>query len=305
MKRLLFIYNPKAGKGMIHGKVSALIDIFIDHGYLPTVYPTQSRGDATHRINEWVEDFDAIVCAGGDGTLDEVVEGVLRSGRDIPIGYIPTGSTNDFAGSLGIPKDMFKAAELAVSGHALPCDIGRLHDGKHFVYVAAFGALTEVSYETDQNWKNVFGHAAYVFEAIKRLGDIKTYSLRVETDDTVIEDEFIYGMVTNSDSVGGFKGVLGQDIELADGVFEITLVKKLQSFFDIPPVLTELGKPESEGDKYYYRLKAGRIKLTSLDGEIAWTLDGEYGGSFEEIEITNEHKAISFCVAPETALIRG
>ncbi|MDD7267053.1 MAG: YegS/Rv2252/BmrU family lipid kinase [Lachnospiraceae bacterium] len=301
MKRLLFIYNPRAGKGMIHGRVSGLVNVFIDHGYLPTVYPTQKRGDAIHRLEEWAGDYDAIVCAGGDGTLDEVVEGLLHSGRDIPIGYIPTGSTNDFAGSLGIPKDIMKSAAVAVSEHTLRCDIGRLHNGNHFVYVAAFGALTEVSYETDQTWKNIFGHAAYIFEAIKRLGDIKTYRIRVETDDAVIEDEFIYGMVTNSESVGGFKGVVGADIGLSDGVFEITLVKKLQSVLDIPPVLTELGKPESVGDKYYYRFKASRIKFISRDGDIAWTLDGEYGGAFRELEIVNEHQAVSFRVTEKTA----
>ena len=225
MKKLLFLFNPHAGKAQIKNKLLQIVDIMVKGGYDVTIYPTQAREDAFRMVYDRAAEFDRIVCSGGDGTLDEAVSGMILSGNKIPLGYIPAGSTNDFANSLKIPKDMVKAAEIAISGEPFACDVGMFNE-EPFVYVAAFGIFTAVSYKTSQEWKNILGHAAYILEGVKSLTEITSYRLRVECEDAVIEDEFIYGMISNSNSVGGFKNMTGKNVLLDDGKFEVTLIRK-------------------------------------------------------------------------------
>ena len=204
MKRLLFIYNPHAGKELLKPKLADVIDIFVKAGYEVVAYPTQAYRDAYKKIKKYdSNEYDLVVCSGGDGTLDEVVTGMMKRDRDKrdPIGYIPTGTTNDFASSLHIPRGLLEAADNAVNGEVFSCDAGRFNDDI-FVYIAAFGLFTDVSYQTKQSMKNVLGHLAYVLEGAKRLFNIPSYRVKVTHDDEVIEDEFVYGMVTNSRSVG-------------------------------------------------------------------------------------------------------
>ena len=215
-KKLLFIFNSHSGKGKIRNNLVEIIDIFVKAGYETTVYTTQSQGDAVNKACEEAGNYDRIVCSGGDGTLDEVVTGVMKSDFEVPVGYIPAGSTNDFGNSLGIDKDMIHAADIAANGYKFPCDIGKFNED-YFVYVAAFGIFTEVSYATDQGLKNMLGHTAYILEGAKQLWDIPSYRMQVEYDGNVLYDEFIYGMITNSMSVGGFKGIIPGNISLNDG----------------------------------------------------------------------------------------
>ena len=170
-RKLLFVFNPHSGKGQIKNNLVDIVDIMVKAGYEVTIYTTQARADATRKVIEEAQNFDRIVCSGGDGTLDEVVTGLIQSEASTPIGYIPAGSTNDFANSLGIPKEMVKAAEVAVGNNPFPCDIGDFNSDT-FVYVAAFGLFTEVSYKTSQQLKNIFGHVAYIMEGAKHLHDI-------------------------------------------------------------------------------------------------------------------------------------
>lgn len=208
MKRLLFIYNPHAGKELLKPKISDIVDIFVKAGYEVTIYPTQSYRDAYRKVKEYnSKEYELVVCSGGDGTIDEVVSGMMtRRDRD-PVGYIPTGTTNDFANSLHIPKGLLKAADNAVNGVVFPCDIGRFNQDT-FVYIAAFGLFTDVSYETDQAMKNVLGHLAYILEGAKRIFNVPSYRIKVCHGGEEIEGEFIYGMVTNSRSVGGFRSMV-------------------------------------------------------------------------------------------------
>ena len=203
MKKMLFIYNPNAGTGKLKPKLADVLDIFTKSGYEVTVYPTQKRYDAAEKIQESGSQYDLIVCSGGDGTLDEAVTGMQLCNCKVPLGYIPAGTTNDFATSLGIPKDILEAAETAVNGTVFPCDVGMFGED-YFAYIAAFGLFTDVSYATDQNVKNVLGHMAYILEGAKRVFNIPSYKIKITHDGEVIEDEFIFGMVTNSRSVGGF-----------------------------------------------------------------------------------------------------
>ena len=293
MKKLLFIYNPNAGKGLIKPKLSDVLDIFVKAGYEVTVYPTQKYRDGYHKVRHFKEEYDLVVCSGGDGTLDEVVTGMMKRKEQIPIGYIPTGTTNDFARSLHIPKDMLKAADTAVNGIVFPCDIGKFnHD--FFVYIAAFGLFTDVSYQTKQEVKNVLGHLAYVLEGMKRLYNVPSYRIKVTHDDQVIEDEFIFGMVTNSRSIGGFRNMVGKSIVFDDGEFEVTLIKTPKNPLALQEIIAAI-LIEKIDTKHMYTFKANSLKLESLE-EIPWTLDGEFGGEHDEVMIENQRQKLKIMV---------
>ena len=293
MKRMLFVYNPHAGKGLLKQKLSEIVDIFVKAGYEVVIYPTQAYRDAYRKITEMTEDYDLVVCSGGDGTIDEVVTGMMEREHKIPVGYIPTGTTNDFANSLKIPKDFLAAADNAVHGSAFPCDIGQFNDDV-FVYIAAFGLFTDVSYETKQEIKNVLGHLAYVLEGAKRLFNVPSYKIRITHDDEVIEHEFIYGMVTNSRSVGGFRNMIGKNVKFDDGVFEVTLIRRPKNPIELQEIIAAL-LIEQVDTKHMYSFKAKKITFESLE-EIPWTLDGEYGGSHDMVEIMNQNKAMELMV---------
>lgn len=293
MKKLLFIYNPNAGKGLIKPKLSDVLDIFVKAGYEVTVYPTQKYRDGYHKVRHFKEDYDLVVCSGGDGTLDEVVTGMMKRKEQIPIGYIPTGTTNDFARSLHIPKEMLKAADTAVNGIVFPCDIGKFNED-FFVYIAAFGLFTDVSYQTKQEVKNVLGHLAYVLEGMKRLYNVPSYRIKVTHDDEVIEDEFIFGMVTNSRSIGGFRNMVGKSIVFDDGEFEVTLIKTPKNPLALQEIIAAL-LIEQIDTKHMYTFKASRLKLESLE-EIPWTLDGEFGGEHDEVFIEDQRQKLKIMV---------
>lgn len=296
-EKLLFIYNPKAGKGQIKTHLLDIIDLFVKKGFEVTTYPTQSAGDAVRETFEKHDGFELVVCSGGDGTLDEVVTGMMQCKKKIPIGYIPAGSTNDFANSLNIPKNMSKAALVATSGRKFPCDIGSFNKDS-FVYIAAFGMFTDVSYETDQQMKNVLGHMAYLMEGMKRLAITKSFHYRVSYDGNQIEDDFIFGMVTNSISVGGFKRITGKYVELDDGVFEVTLIKLPKNPVELNTIMAALLVRDIDTDLMYC-FKTSKIVFES-DVEIAWTLDGEFGGSHKKVIIENRKQALEIMI-PDNA----
>lgn len=292
-EKLLFILNPRSGKGQIKQNLVDIVDIMVKTGYEVTVYTTQCQGDAVNKTREEAGRYDRIVCSGGDGTLDEVVTGMMQSDTKIPIGYIPAGSTNDFGNSLGIDKNMLKSAQIAATGKLFPCDIGRFNEDS-FVYVAAFGIFTEVSYQTSQEMKNVLGHAAYILEGAKQLWDIPSIRMQVEYDGNVLYDEFIYGMVTNSNSVGGFGGLISGDVLLNDGVFEVTLIRMPKNPMELSEVLAALTNIRQESDMLY-TFQTAEIKFTSNE-EVPWTLDGEYGGNHRQVKITNCARALEILV---------
>ncbi len=297
MKKLLFVYNPYAGKEALKPKLSDAIDIFVKAGYEVTVHPTQARLDAYEKVVSYEEGaYDRIVCSGGDGTIDEVVTGMMRRTDRAPIGYIPTGTVNDFASSLYIPKDILEAAENAVNGTAFSCDVGKFNQGI-FVYIAAFGLFTDVSYETKQELKNVFGHLAYLMEGAKRLLNVPSYQMKITHDEGTLEGEFFYGMVTNSRSVGGIRSMLGKDVVFDDGLFEVTLIRKPKSVLQLQEIIASL-LIEQINTEYVCTFRTKKIKFES-ETEVAWTLDGEYGGDHTEVEIENAQKALQIVVPTE------
>ena len=304
MKKLLFVYNPRAGKEMLKPRLSDVLDIFVKAGYEVTVHPTQAYRDAYYQIKEYeVGKYDLIACSGGDGTIDEVATGMMKRremGKDVvPVGYIPAGTTNDFAKSLHIPRKPLAAADNAVKGVPFPCDIGKFNDSV-FVYIAAFGIFTDVSYETDQAVKNVLGHMAYILEGAKRIFNIPSYKIKVEHDGEVIEDEFIFGMVTNSRSVGGFSNMVGKNIVFEDGLFEVTLIKTPKNPIALQEIIAAL-LIEQVDTKHMYTFKTKKITFDSVE-EIPWTLDGEFGGEQDYVEIENVQKAMEIMV-PENHVL--
>ncbi len=295
-KKLLFVFNPYSGKGQIKNKLADIVDTFVKNDYEVTIHPTQAPQDAGNLVSHKAGKYDLVVCSGGDGTLDEVVSGMMKREDKKPIGYIPAGSTNDFANSLKLPKDMVKAAKAAVSGRCFPCDVGNMND-KYFVYVAAFGLFTRVSYGTPQEWKNLLGHAAYILEGAMSLHTIKAYPMHVECNGDVIDGEFIFGMVTNSISVGGFKNMTGPNVELDDGLFEVTLIKNPRNPVELHEILRSLTNLKDDTDMIY-SCKTDEIRITAEE-DVAWTVDGEFGGDHREVLIRNEKQAVTIMVDEE------
>ncbi len=292
-KKLLFLYHADSGKGKIKNKLSDILNLFVAAGYTVTVRPTQARGDAKEYIMCHAAEYDKIVCSGGDGTLDEVVSGIVTAGHEIPIGYIPTGSTNDFASGLGISKRPLSAAQNVLYGDVFRCDMGFFNQ-RPFIYVAAFGIWTEVSYATDQKFKNAFGHMAYVLEGIRSISNIRSYNMRVVAGNTIIKDEFIYGMVSNSSTIGGYKVFPKGDVRLDDGEFEVLLVKSPRNPAELNELITSLLAQEMDPEYFYY-FKASEIEFDTPEA-VSWTLDGENGGLHKEVRIENRKQALGIYV---------
>ena len=300
MKRMYFVVNLVAGKAAISKTLGSIIDEFVREGYKVTVHTTQSGEDAVEQaVYACEQGYDMLVVAGGDGTLSQCLQGVMSCDRKIPIGYVPAGSTNDFARSLGIPSDRMKAAKAITHGKPVLCDVGGFNGG-YFSYVAAFGAFTNITYETSQKLKNVFGHAAYLAEGATQLGTIKAKPLRIEYGGNVIEDEFIVGMITNTASVGGMIKV--KDFLLDDGLFEVTLIKKPKNKAELGKTALALMKNDTT-DKNIISFRTSEITVTNLSDEpFRWTRDGEYGGNEKVNRICCHKKAVAFVIRGKSRL---
>lgn len=290
MKKMLFVFNPRSGKEQIKGQLMEILDIFTKAGYEIRVHVTQKPKDAMEVVMKLGKRADVVVCSGGDGTLNETVSGIMKLKKTPLLGYIPAGSTNDFAASLGIPKRMPRAAGEIVEGSPMAIDIGAFCDDRYFMYIAAFGAFTEVSYATSQDRKNLLGHQAYMLEGVKSLAGIKPCRMKVEWDGQVLEEDFAFGMVTNTISVGGFKGLVNQSVALDDGLFEVLLIRMPRTPVDLSNIVSYMFLRE-EPNEYVYKFKTSSIRLTSAQ-EVDWVLDGEYGGARTEVNIGNLRKRI-------------
>lgn len=291
MKEALFIYNPTSGQKIMNSYLPWIVDYLSEREYLTSIYATQRSGDARDVIMSLGGRFDEIIVGGGDGTLDEVIEAVSKLNIDPLIGYIPTGSTNDFSKSLNIPSDIEKATKVATRGYQKRIDIGQIDDN-YFVYVAAFGTIAEVSYNTGQDVKNIFGRSAYIFEGLKQtlpIVNIPTYKIEVSVDGVPIKGEFIHFMITNSVSVGGFVGITGAKVGLSDGIFELSMVRRPQSLSDINKIIFGLTN-RKENDMLV--LRQGSEFDIRTNKKVAWSLDGEYGGSTSHSKISVQQNKI-------------
>ena len=280
-QKLLFIVNPHAGKAEIRGKLLELVCLFTARGWQVELYPTQRRLDACELLTRRAGEFDLIVCCGGDGTLNETVSGLIASGARVPLGYIPAGTVNDFASSLHLSKNMLEAAQTILDGRPFSCDVGSF-GGRYFTYIAGFGAFTDVSYQTSQETKNLLGRAAYLLEAIRQLPNIQAYHICIEHDGQTLEDDFIFGMVSNATSVGGFK-MLEPGISMSDGLFEVLLVRQPPTLLKTQALISAILHQDLSSE---FLVCFRTTSLTVLAAQkVPWTLDGEYGGCPERVEI--------------------
>lgn len=342
-KKILFIFNPVSGRSQIKNNLMEILEILSGADFKVVCYATKASGDARRIVREREDDYLYIVCAGGDGTLDEVVSGMMES-RDkpfVPIGYIPAGTTNDFATNLHIPSDMRMAAEVIAHGKTFRCDLGRFNRKDYFTYVAAFGVFTGTSYQTPQELKNQLGHFAYILQGVSELGKMRAYHMHVkaieakeagnrknssydispydvfeadgrqDADNTQdvgslqnvreagraggrkkakeeiidIEDDFAFGMITNSRSIGGIPNITGPDVDLQDGLFEVTLIRLPRNPLEMSEIVMALGNTEIRTEMVT-TFKTSRITF-SCEEKIDWTRDGEYAGGHKRVTLEN------------------
>ena len=293
MKKLLYIYNPAAGRKTAKASLSDVLEVFARQGYEITVHPTQSRGDAAETARKLGPGCDRVVCCGGDGTLNETVRGVLALPEAVRpvLGYIPAGTTNDFSRTLELPKTVPELAETAGAGIPRAIDVGQAQDSL-FTYVAAFGLFTDVSYSTSQASKNLLGHFAYVLEGMGKLSNIPSYHMRVSAGGQIIEGDYIYGMVGNTVSVGGLVSLPRDKVLLDDGRFEVLLIRRPENGKDWQSILTALTTLELVEDGAVTGFAAGDITF-QCDVPAAWTVDGEFGGQQAVTQVRNLRRALT------------
>ena len=290
MKKMLFVMNPFAGTRKANRHLADILALFNRAGYTVITHMTAGPGDGSDVVERFAAQMDAIVCCGGDGTFNETINGILRSGADVPIGYIPAGSTNDFAASLHLPTDVMKAAQAVVEGRPRRYDIGRF-DRRYFSYVASFGAFTKASYATPQSIKNALGHTAYVLSGIQELSQLRNTHMRLELDDEVIEDDFLFGAISNSISVGGILTLDPKQVDMQDGNFEIFLIRAPRDLLELSECIRALQTQKYNCSVITFR-SASRVKVSSNE-EVVWTLDGERADVHGPVEIQNLHHAVS------------
>ncbi len=284
MKQLLFVYNRNAGKDRNWSLLSEIIQIFTESGYLVTAYPTQAAGDAGKVIASIAHHFDHVVVSGGDGTLNDAISGLITVTDAPTIGYIPLGSANDFSRNLSLPDTILDMATVAVHGVPRPCDLG-LFNERPFVYVAAFGAFVDVSFSTPQQTKNLFGYSAYLIESVKRLHTLRPYELTIEHDGGSFSGQFIYGMVSNTTSVGGLARFPPGNPKIDDGLLELTLISPPADVLDLEPFFRAvmLGEVPYE-NSMIQTLSTSKVNFYGEE-ELLWTLDGENGGFVKEARV--------------------
>ena len=289
MKKLLFIVNPCAGQKKVLRHLGDVIALFGREGYEVTVYMTASSGHGTELARYRSRDFHRVVCAGGDGTLNEVITGVLQAGSNVPIGYIPCGSTNDFASTLRLPGNILQAARIAATGTPVPHDVGRFGD-RYFSYVASFGAFTRTSYATPQNVKNALGNLAYWLDGISELGQLRPIHARLEYDGKTVEGDFIFGAISNSTSVGGVLTLDPRQVDLQDGLFELLLIRSPRDWTELRDLLRAIREQRYEASVITFDTFS-RLTVHQND-PTPWSLDGERAEGQTQTAVENLHHAV-------------
>ena len=290
MKTLLLIYNPHSGLQTISKNLHKIVDIYTASGWDVIAHPSQSGEDIFDTAKRLCQKVDRVVAAGGDGTLNSTINGLMAAGLQKPFGYIPCGSTNDFSHSLGIPTKLTDAAKNSVEGAPFAYDVGCMN-GRYFSYVTGFGAFTDVTYTTPQETKNALGYFAYLISGAASLPNIVPYRASFESAERSGEGEYVLGLVTNTLQVGGMKNLLPKDIALNDGLFEVILVKNPKNPLDLNKILSSVMKKDYAADCFEY-FKTAEVTFRS-EKPLAWTIDGENGGAFYETKISCIKQALS------------
>ena len=294
MKKMLFVMNPYSGMRRASKYLADIIALFNEADYEVIAHMTRGQGDAIQIVKNRAKDMDLIVCCGGDGTFNETVTGILEAGADVPVGYIPAGSTNDFAASLKLSGNAMQAAQDILDGEPTPYDVGKFGD-RYFSYVASFGAFTRASYTTPQSIKNALGHLAYLLEGIKELSSIRSEHIKIKVNGNIIEDDYIFGAICNSTSLGGVLTLNPDVVDLSDGMFEILLIKMPKNIIDLNAIIFALNNKDYSSTDMIYFCSASSAQIEA-DRTVSWTLDGEYMEGSNVISMENIHDAITLIV---------
>ena len=289
MKRMLFIMNPFAGQRRANKHLTDILLMFRQADYEILVHMTSGTGDAREAARRYAKNAELVVCCGGDGTLNETVSGIIASGVDVPVGYIPAGTTNDFASSLKLSHNPLQAAKDILEGEPVPYDVGKFGD-RYFSYVASFGAFTKSSYIVPQNIKNALGHTAYVLGGISELSQIRNEHIRMEIDGQLVEDDFLFGAICNSTSIGGILTLDPKQVDMGDGVFEVMLVRAARNLTEITECIQAVQTQKYNCSMITFRA-AKEVKIWA-SSEMPWTLDGEREEGHAEVLVRNLHHAI-------------
>ncbi len=290
-KNISLIINPKAGHLISQQRGNRIAELLQKHSCNVRLFYTERRGHAMQIVADNAKKTDIFICCGGDGTLNETVNGVMEHAPNTPIGYIPSGTTNDFASTMKLSKNLDRAVSVITSGCLFQTDIGRIKEsGRYFSYIASFGAFTSVSYQTPQETKNVFGHAAYIFDGIKSLKDIKGHRVTVYTDDGVIDGDFVFGSITNSMSVGGVMSFKKNDVCLDDGKLEVLLISMPENPQQLSDIMFQLLNQKHDG-KTVRLMHSSHIRMV-FDAPTSFTADGEFAGEYVDISVDNVQKAL-------------
>lgn len=300
-KKVLIIINPRSGTMKANKYLTEIVEIFVGDGYLPITLTTMKRGDGTEYAKKYAKDVDLIICIGGDGTFNEVAAGLVESGVRVPLGYIPGGSTNDFASSLGLAKDVIRNAKNIVEGKLHPIDLGSFN-GRTFSYIASFGAFTKASYATSQTLKNTLGHLAYILEGAKDITSLNPIHMAIEADGQLFEGDYLLGAISNSTSVGGILTLKKEYVDLSDGMFELLLIKAPKTPLDLAEILLMLRTQDFKSGSMVQFINAKEFHIKA-DESVSWTLDGEYQAGSKDIHIKNLHGAIDFVMRPKEMIV--
>ena len=295
-RKLFFVINPRSGTMKAGAHLLKMVSILSNAGFSVTVYPTKSCGDATEVVSALDNSYDTVVCCGGDGTLNEVIAGMMKNRNNYKIGYIPAGTLNEWSLGLHIPRNLVEATRRITDGRLVKLDIGTFDD-RYFGYAASFGALTEASYSANQQAKNVLGQAAYFFEGIRWLGNIKPVHLNIEYDGGSTEGDYIFGAVSNSLSVGGVIKLKESIVNLSDGLFEVALIKNPKNAIEFQALIGSI-IAQNLNDPRIELFHTSSLVVTG-ESEMNWTLDGEMATGGKRVEIKNIHQAMEFYVPDE------
>ena len=293
MEKVLLIVNPVSGKMKAKSSLLDVVTVLQKKDMSVTVGITEYRGHATEMaLKAEGQGFDKVICFGGDGTLNETITGLMKAESKLPLGYIPAGSTNDFAASMKLSNVPARAALTVCEGKSNPIDIGHFNNDRYFTYVAGFGAFTKCSYSVAQGMKNLLGHFAYVLGSVKEIASIRSYNIKVELDGKTVEGDYIFVSVTNSTSVAGIVKLNDELVDMSDGVFEVALVKKPRNIIELNKIISAITSSnfENGGIEFY---KSSKIKIVT-DQKLDWTLDGEHAVSEGDVVVENINHAITF-----------
>lgn len=290
-KRILFILNPCSGKMKSKKSLSDIIETFCNEDYEVTIKTTKAKNHAIEIARDNSDRFDMTVCCGGDGTLNEVINGIMQLDEKPIVGYIPAGTTNDFASSLNLPKNIIDATKTVIHGEQYKIDVGSFNN-RYFIYTASFGAFTECSYSAPQSVKKVFGHFAYIMESVKDIQNLSRIHMKVKADDMFMEDDYIFGTVSNSVSLGGVMKIDSNLVSYNDGLYELLLIKYPKSYIELQKIVSALITNNLTSEENIIFKHCKEIIFT-CDTEIPWSLDGEYENGSKEVRIINNYQAVT------------